>query len=241
VAVLDEVRAHFRAIVEAHGLREAEIQVTAVALSPEEAIGNPEHHDYPLLKGRERLMQADFRGAIGQAYTDMYGNYTGSLAEVLAMDLSNNFRRAIFVSTLNAVMRHLKLVDGTIHCKDADPPVCSQELLRYIVEQYHPDKVALVGMQPRMAEALASRMELRVTDMDPENIGSHKFGVWINGPEKTAENLDWCDLAVVTGTTAVSGTLDEFVHIDKPVIFYGTTISGVARVLGLSRFCYLGR
>jgi len=47
------------------------IGLVAAALSPEEAIGNPEDRDYPLIVGKERLMQAEFRGALGQAFTDM--------------------------------------------------------------------------------------------------------------------------------------------------------------------------
>jgi len=74
-----------------------------LALTPEEAIGNPESEDFPILKGVERLMQAEFAGSFGQAFTDMYGDFEGTLQDVLAMELNNNYRRAIFVATLNAV------------------------------------------------------------------------------------------------------------------------------------------
>ncbi len=40
-------------------------------LTPQEAIGNPERDDFPLLKGKEVMIQADFRGSRGQAFTDM--------------------------------------------------------------------------------------------------------------------------------------------------------------------------
>ena len=36
------------------------VTVKAKTLSTEEAIGNPEADDFPLQKGRERLMQANF-------------------------------------------------------------------------------------------------------------------------------------------------------------------------------------
>jgi hypothetical protein len=49
-----------------HGLAEDIIRVSARALSPEEAIGNPEHDDYPLIVGRERMMEAEVAGACGQ-------------------------------------------------------------------------------------------------------------------------------------------------------------------------------
>lgn len=66
-------------------------------------------------------MQATLHGAPGQAYTDMPGNYTGTLAEVLALPLVNNFQRAAFIASLNAVLRYLGLVNKTVHCRDKEP------------------------------------------------------------------------------------------------------------------------
>ena len=75
------------------------VVIRAKPLTPEEAIGNPESEDFPILKGVERLMQAEFAGSFGQAFTDMYGDFEGTLQDVLAMELTNNYRRAIFVAT----------------------------------------------------------------------------------------------------------------------------------------------
>lgn len=215
------------------------IQVTATPLTPEEAIGNPENQDYPLLKGKERIMEAEFRGAIGHAFTDMYGNFSGTLVEVTTMALKNNFRRAIFVSSLNAVMRYLKKVDGTIHCKDQAPSRCGQELASHIRKHFGHPRIAMVGFQPRMVEALSREFDIRVTDMDPDNIGQTKFGLVIGGPQETPENVSWSDLCVVTGTTVINGTLTDFL-IEKPKIFYGVSIAGAASLLNLRRFCPFG-
>jgi hypothetical protein len=223
-----------------NNLEAKEVVVRAFPLSPEEAIGNPEERDYPLVKGRERLMQAEFKGAKGQAFTDMHGDFDGTLAEVLEMNLKNNFRRAVFVATLNAVMNHLGLVSNTVHCKDEEPRRCAQELVRYL-DKHSGRRIALVGFQPRMAEALSQQSELRITDLDEDNIGREKYGVRIWGPEKTGEYLEWCDLALVTGTTTTSGTLAQFLDRPKPVIFYGVTVSGAAKWLRLERFCPLSR
>ena len=136
-------------------------------------------------------------------------------------------------------MRHLGLVDHTVHCKDNQPRECSQELAKHIEKEYGQPKVAMVGFQPRMVEALAQKFELRVTDMDRDNIGREKFGVRIDDPQRTEENLDWCDIAVVTGTTIVNDTIGQF-RINKPVVFYGVTIAGAAKLAGLNRFCPFG-
>ncbi|HOP46905.1 MAG TPA: DUF364 domain-containing protein [Desulfobacteraceae bacterium] len=86
---------------------------------------------------------------------------------------------------------------------------------------------------------LTGKFELRVADMDRDNIGQEKFLVVINGPLKTEENLRWCDIALVTGTTMVNGIFEQF-KISKPVIFCGITFSGAANLLGLNYFCHCG-
>jgi hypothetical protein len=235
----DVIKKEFTRIMKENSFELDKAVITTVPLSAEEVIGNPEDRDYPLIIGKERMMQAEFRGAFGQAFTDMYGNFKGRLSDIVGMDLINNFRRAIFVSSLNAVLRYLGLITKTRHCRDNEPQQCSHELANYVEKNYGHVKMAMVGFQPRMVEALSQRVELKVTDMDKANIGAEKFGIVISGPEKIEENLAWCDVALVTGTTVVNGTIDQFM-ISKPVIFYGVTISGVAALLHLNHFCYCG-
>ena len=233
------IKKEFAKIMKENGLELEEVMIRAAPLSPQQAIGNPEDRDYPLVIGDERLMQAQFRGCLGQAFTDMYGDFSGRLSDIVEMDLRNNFRRAIFISSLNAVMRYLGLITKTIHCKNDGPRECSYELVKYIERNYGHPRVAFVGFQPRMVETLSQNFELRVADMNRDNIGQEKFGVMIHGPEKTPEHLNWCDIALITGTTIVNDTFNQF-GISKPVIFYGITISGVAKLLGLNHFCHYG-
>ena len=235
----DILKEEFIRIAKNNALEAEGVVIQAAVLSPEEAIGNPEDRDYPLIMGKECLMQAEFRNSLGQAFTDMYGDFSGKLSHIIGMELTNNFRRAVFISSLNAVMRYLGLVTKTTHCKNNEPRQCGYELAKHIEENYGHPKVAMVGFQPRMVEALSERSDLRVTDMDQANIGTEKFGVRVFGPERTQQHLEWCDIAVVTGTTIVNGTIDQFT-ISKPVVYYGITISGAARLLGLNHFCYFG-
>ena len=76
--------------------------------------------------------------------------------------------------------------------------------------------------------------------MDPENVGEVKYGVLVESPEKVDEHLSWCDLALVTGATVVNGTIEKFLGLNKPAVFYGVTIAGPARILRLNRFCAFG-
>jgi hypothetical protein len=215
------------------------VKVRARVLTTEEAIGNPESNDFPLQKGKERLMQAEFQGAMGQAFTDQYGDFEGVLEDALKMALENNFRRAVFVSTMNAVLRYLGWIEKTVHCRDKEPTECAVELVSYIQRKYGKVKIAMVGFQPRMVESLFSHFPLRLLDLDEDNIGTKKFGVTIESPERTDETVDWADLIVITGTTLVNGTIGSFFK-EKPLLFYGTTIAGAAHLMEWVRFCARG-
>jgi len=187
--MIESLREEFTRIARENGLESEKVQVVAKPLTPEEAIGRPEELDYPLLKGKERLMQAKLKGTLGQAYTDMFGKYEGTISDVLMSELRTNFHRAIFISTLNAVMNYLGLIDKAVHCKDQEPKRCGLTLLSYIKEEFGQPKIAVVGFQPRMVEILSKAFRLRVTDLDPDNIGKEKFGIPIEGPEKARANL----------------------------------------------------
>ncbi len=232
---------YFSNLIRREGLAEEDVLVRARPLSAEEAIGTPKDGDYPLLKGRERLMEASFRTAKGQAYADLFGNYEGSLGEIAGLKLTDNFRRAVFVSSLNAVMRFLGLIEGTVHCRDREPEECARALGEYLSGEFgEPERVALVGHQPRLLEALAGRCRVRAVDLDPENIGRTRSGVTIEPPEDIGELIEWAELLLVTGTTVVNGTIELFLGLDKPVVFYGVTIAGPAEILKLHRFCARG-
>ncbi|MBG0789891.1 MAG: hypothetical protein H0S80_05260 [Desulfovibrionaceae bacterium] len=218
------------------GILNERITVSAGPLTVKEAIGTPEETDFPIQKGKEKLMEAVFRDARGQAFTDHYGNFTGTLAEVAALPLDDNFNRAVFVSTLNAVCRHQGTARGTIHCKDTGPKECSKRIFDYIREHYDAERITIIGFQPALTGALSGKTEIRLIDLDPDNVGQTKRGVLIEGGEATRDAVDWCDLLLVTGTTLANSSIDMFLT-DKPVLFYGTTISGGAALMGWDRFC----
>ncbi len=182
-------------------------------------------------------MQAEFAGSFGQAFTDMYGDFEGTLQDVLAMELNNNYRRAIFVATLNAVLRSLGVIKGSVHCKDKGLAECGLDLLEFL-EGYRGARIALVGFQPVHARRCSERGELRILDMDPENIGKEKFGVVVlDGGADAEDVLRWCDLALVTGTTVVNGTLEAILEVaGAKAVFYGISIAGVAQMLGIEQF-----
>ncbi len=235
----ETMRSQLLEMIDRNEWRDAPVSVQVKTLTPEEAIGNPEHDDYPLVKGRERMMEAEFDGAKGQAFTDRFGNFDGSMKEVAELPLENSFQRAVFIATLNAVMRRLGLCERTVHCRDGEPPKCAAELVDYMATRFGSPKIAMVGLQPRMLEHLAARFEIRVTDLDDENVGAEKFCVRIGGPEQTKANLDWCDVALLTGSALCNNTLEEMIG-GKPTVVFGVTVAGPAEALKLDRFCPIG-
>ena len=237
--IYEEIRESAFKIID-KDLLDRNITVKARALSTEEAIGNPEKDDFPLMKGKERLMQAELESAAGQAFTDHYGNFEGTLRDILNSDLTNNYRRAIFIASLNAALRHMDLIKRTVHCRDREPAECAVQLGKLILSEFGTPKIVQIGFQPRFIEVLSGITKLRVIDLDKDNIGTEKFNTTIEGPEKTDDAIDWADLLLVTGTTIANGTIAQFLN-RKPALFYGTTISGAAHLMGWDRFCAKGR
>ena len=234
--ILETVREKALTLWGKEGILGERITVTAGPLTVKEAIGTPEETDFPIQQGKEKLMEAVFRDARGQAFTDHYGNFTGTLAEVTALPLEDNFNRAVFVSTLNAVCRSQGKACGTVHCRDSGPKECSKKIFDHIRQHYGAGRITIIGFQPALAEALNDQTEIRLIDLDPDNVGQVKRGVLVEGGNATQDAVDWCDLLLVTGTTLANSTIDLFLT-DKPVLFYGTTISGGAALMGWERFC----
>ena len=191
------------------------------------AIGKPDRKDFPLLKGKEVMVEASFRECRGHAYTDMPGDFKGSMKDILALPLSDNFQRAVFISSLNAVMRYLGYISNTIHCKDKEPGICADQLPEYIKKLYGEPKIAFVGFQPAMVDKLSRHFLSRVVELDEDNIGKEKFGIIIEAPEKTDGILSWGDIIMLTGSTSVNGTVKTLLG-KKPVIFYRVTVVGIA-------------
>lgn len=231
----------FRDLVEKHNLLKHKIGIVCNPISTDRAIGTPERKDFPLLKGKERLMEAEFSGSYGHAYTDEFGDFEGTIEDILSLSLETNYERAIFVSSINAVMRYLNLIECTRHCRNEGPGECASMLLEKFNKEFsHIKHIALIGFQPAMAQKLSERFSLHILDMDPDNIGKVKFGTEIKDGEKDRkEIIDMCDMALVTGTTAVNGTMMDILDIcgTKPVIVYGVTIAGIAHLMGLTRYC----
>ena len=229
-----------------HRIGDEAVEITCRALSPEEAIGATVRRDFPILTGKDVMIQARFRSSLGQAFTEAPLTFQGSLSDVLAADLVGDpHARGLYIATLNAVTRELGLCQGTVHCRTQGPELCAGVMLAYLRALY-PDKrrVALVGYQPALLEALAnSEYEVRVLDLNPANVGQVRFGVTVEDGVRDYEAvvLKYADLILCTGSTICNGTITDYLDLPTEVVFFGTTISGTAALLGLKRACFADR
>ena len=112
------------------------------------------------------------------------------------------------------------------------------DLVEHIQARFGNPKVVLIGLQPAIAETLSARLEMRIMDLDPANENKTFNGVKVETNPYSITDLEgWADLFLVTGSTIVNGSLDQFLDLKKPVLFFGTTIAGPAELLGLERIC----
>jgi uncharacterized protein (DUF4213/DUF364 family) len=243
--VLEQCRNKLRELVVKHQLDSTPVTVLAKLLTPEEAIGTPGRRDYPILEGKERVIEATVLGARGQAFTDSPSEFSGQLRDVVEMPLTSNRNRAIFLAAINALLSHMRLVEGTLHCKDEAPEKCAAEIAKS-ARQRGVQKVGLVGLNPSIAEALIREFGadgVFITDLNPKNIGTLKFGVMVwNGQTQTHELVRVSDLVIVTGTTLVNGTFDEILRLarleSKEFVVFGITAAGVCKLMNMERWCY---
>ena len=238
--ILEEAKTKLQALAQTRSIDDQKITITCKALPPEEAIGNPLHDDYPIQLGKERLIEAEFMGKKGQAFSDAWFNYSGSVGDILSLRLDTNARRAIFVSSLNAILAGLGEMPQALHCKNDDLTRCGDFFSDYLrALPLKAGKALLVGLQPRLLESLAAQKQVRVCDLNPDNIGVAKYGVCVDGPDRFSDNAQWADVIFATGSTVVNGTIDEIISAGPKAYFYGVTIAGIAQLRKLNHFCYI--
>ncbi|NLT15110.1 MAG: DUF364 domain-containing protein [Clostridiales bacterium] len=242
--LMQSLKERFQELVKQNSLSTDEVKITTKSLTPEEAIGTPKRRDFPILTGQEVMLQAEYKGSFGQAFTDAPTIMNGTLGDILSLDLSeDSHNRAMFIATINAVMTYLGLVDRTVHCKTEDPEKCAQEFVSFVRKNYGNKKIALIGYQPSMLEALSKEFTLRVLDLSPKNVGQIRYGVKVEHGIDDYKDvvLDWADVVLCTGSTLCNGTIVNFIDIGKEVVFFGITVAGAAYLMGWPRLCPLGR
>ena len=242
----NELQHRFSQLIERNDLADKTVEIKARILSNEEAIGNPSRDDYPLLKGKEFLMEARFLDVCGQAYTDAPSELTTTLAEIANSPLDDTPQRALFIATLNAVVRYLDGDLKTVHCRNDEPETCADQIIEAI-HSADPHTVGLVGLQPAILAVLAKTYgadNVLCVDRDTNLRGASKHGVPIlwGDDENTERVFSRSDVVLSTGSTVVNGSLPNLLALSEkfqtPIFFYGTSIAGTARLMSLNHLCF---
>jgi hypothetical protein len=249
MGILSESKDTFLEIVRKNKLDEVEVSVLVKILTPFEAIGEPGRRDFPIIIGKERVIEAEILGARAHAFTDSPKEFIGKLREILNLPLRSNRERAIYIAALNAALKSLHLAEGTLHCKDDEPERCASEISSYILKKWGEIKVGLIGLNPAIAEILVSTFgskNIKITDLNKENINTLKYGVEIwDGNEMTEMLIRSSDVILITGTTFVNGTFDSIIacirDCEKDYLTYGVTGVGVCKLMYLNRICPYGK
>ncbi|MCX8038383.1 MAG: DUF364 domain-containing protein, partial [Candidatus Sumerlaeia bacterium] len=246
---LEAARSILRQLAQEQGWLDENVLVRAGLLTPEQAIGTPLRKDFPILAGKEKVIEARVQSARGHAFTDSPAEFQGTLREMLDRPLHSNADRALFVATLNAALRHLGWIAGALHCRDDDPEKCGLEIARLIREKKGTTTVGLIGCNPAVLEALVREFgadRVRLTDLNPDNIGTVKHGVEVwDGTAHTERLIREADVLLVTGTTFVNNTFPPIWrairHHGRDYWIYGVTAAGLCHLFGLNRVCPFGR
>ena len=248
-SVLENSKIQLIEIATKNRLLDAYVSVLVKTLTSQEAIGEPGRRDFPIILGKERVVEAEVLGARAHAFTDSPGEFVGDLKEVLNLPLTSNRERSIYVATLNATLKYLNLIENTIHCKDENPERCGKEIASQLLKKWGKVKVGFIGLNPAIAENLIETFgseNVRVTDLNKQNIHSFKFGVKVwDGNEMTEELIKQSDVILITGTTFINGTFDHIMlcvqHYRKDYLIYGVTGAGICKLLGHNRICPYSR
>ncbi|MEN8906833.1 MAG: DUF364 domain-containing protein [Clostridiales bacterium] len=247
--LLKKAKIRFNQILIENDLLNEEIEVSVRGLTSNEAIGVTERKDFPIIEGKEVMIEAEFRDSYGQAFTDAPNEYKGTLKELINLPLSENKNRAVFIAVLNSVLRNLGFAQKTSHCKNEEPENCSKELIDWLCDKNISGKIGLVGYQPAMLESLSGYFKpenILISDLNLKNINEMKFGVKVlNGKIENFRLIDNSDYVLLTGSTIVNGSINNLYEYlednKKKYSFFGNTISGVAKLIGLPHICFYGR
>lgn len=249
-AALERTRSMLRKMAGAAGLLGTDVSVLARPLTPEEAIGTPGRRDFPILTGKERVVEARVGTGRGHAFTDTPREFLGRLSEVVAITFGDSGDRAIYVATLNATLGHLGRVEGAVHCRDDDPERCGAEIAAALQERIGDGGVVgLIGFNPAIADHLVRTFgprRVRIADLNPDNVGQDKYGVVVvDGASQIEELINAADIVLLTGTTLVNGSFDfiwgKIMDGGKTGLVYGVTAAGICALLGFERICPYGR
>ncbi len=197
-----------------------------------------EGNEYALLRGKEILLTCKYRDSMGQVFTVAPRSFTGTLKEVLELEPRSIVDNSIMYSTLNAVLRHLGLIQKTMHCRGDKPRRCGELLVKQLIRDYGlTAKILHIGYQPGHIEALveAFKDNVIVTDLSRDIIWTKRHGRLVVDGELNKYLVDKVDVILMTASAIVNNTAWEIIRqallSNTKVIVYGVSAPSAVYVL----------
>jgi hypothetical protein len=157
--------------------------------------------------------------------------------------MNDNYQGCISIKDLTYERLREKLIaiaaDNDLSEQDVN--VVSARTLKPVESIGNPERkdFPLVKGREVMVDNLARHYTIRVTDLDPENLGREKYGVMIEHADRTRDAIEWSDVVFATGSTLVNNTYRSVIR-DRPLVFYGVTVSGISHLTGCPQYCHKG-
>jgi len=244
MTILEQLRLAFRQFCkrEKIGLSET---INIEPLTPADLYENENHSELPLLQGKEHLIQASYGRFQGQVFTPEPCAWEGSIQEVLDSDMSDMKNRSLLFAIVNAVVRSKLDMQCTEDCQGRGPVYCAPEIASRMEVWFGLKKYALIGFQPLVIQNLIESFgakNIKVLEIAGFTSEDTYNGVEIlHGLENLETIVEWCDVGISSGITLVDDTIDTiwnaYNDTRKPIIFFGTTVSGTAALTGLQWIC----
>ncbi len=190
--------------------------------------------DYALMRGPEILLTCRYKDSIGQVFTVAPENYTGTLRDVLELDLSNPYERSIFYAAANAILKELGYIKNTVHCEKDKPLECGRNLVFDLLNKYGVSaRILHIGYQPGHCSFLNTfyRDNSLVTDLKEEIIWTQKLGRQVYDGINNRIYIGLSDVVLVTASTVVNGSFWDIVSqaiiLRKDIVVYGISAGAV--------------
>ena len=197
--------------------------------------------EYALLRGPEILLTCEYRDGIGQVFATAPRSFKGSLRDVLSLNLNYIRNASIFHAVMNAVLKHLGLIDKSEHCSGEKPKLCGYALYIELLSKYGQDfKVLHVGYQPSHIEYLSKLLHdnLVVTDLDERLVWSIKYGRPVIDGLLNKYLIHHADIVLLTASSIVNNTAWEVLNhaymLRKEIVIYGVSASAAIYLLNNS-------
>ena len=175
-----------------------------------------------------------------EAFQDLYKKYQDTENSPAAENIDKTIMRLQQPFTYYYFIQEFDENVGAVRVVDKGEKDTAKRISPiFVLPQYQ--RLGIAQKAIRMVEALhGAGFELRVTDLNPDNIGQVRCGVKIQSAALNAENACWADIVLSTGSVLVNDTYREL-NQGKPVLYYGVTAAGLTKMFDLPRICFCGR